>query len=603
MTLLVFFLINIAYPTFGVKLNISPTEVAVVSYEFPYRNEPDNKIKASCTDRSGTRTYMKYNLTDLGIDTEMAILWVNKEEQNNYAVLRLGFYYIEDDGWNSDISWNTQPCESVWPMNSKCQITPFYNYKTSEKVGVWESFNLTDVLRMEDDKVFSFVLKTVGKDKLCEIDQFISYGKNSFIEIDGCIPNWVMNDSLCELNDMKFAYYTDTRNCNSSYNLPRDNGTYIKCDYCLPNWTELITSCEPNDTMVGYFIDVNDCYSKTQLESDLVDPENKTYFCDYCLSEWTLNDTWGECQIGCTQYKNYYDIKECFGTELPPIPISRQCNYSHEEYVDIEAGKIFILDIKKEANISLDMMASRNITNGNVNITSYPESPVNSSFGIVEFGNFIDVSLNPAILEDMKWVMIKIYYTDEDVSESGVSERELRIYTFNEADSKWKKVSDSGVDTTLNYVWANVTHFSLYGIFENKEYCGDEVCNNNETYISCSEDCIQQTTATVPVSGRTMLTTTTTTSSTSITLLSTSTTSTISVFSTSTTSINPTTSTIKEESLFPTGNIIRTTGKFLSGNVNAMILTMSLFIVLFSVIILSPLRKKIMGLVKKQNMH
>jgi hypothetical protein len=66
--------------------------------------------------------------------------------------------------------------------------------------------------------------------------------------------------------------------------------------------------------------------------------------------------------------------------------------------------------------------------------------------------------------------MIKVYYTDAEVS--GLDESTLRLSWYNNDTGAWVSMSagtpawcnGAGVDTTNNYVWANVTHLSLYGV-------------------------------------------------------------------------------------------------------------------------------------------
>ena len=41
----------------------------------------------------------------------------------------------------------------------------------------------------------------------------------------------------------------------------------------------------------------------------------------------------------------------------------------------------------------------------------------------------------------------------------------LKIYYFNTTLGDWQLETNTNVDQTNNYVWANVTHFSLFGAF------------------------------------------------------------------------------------------------------------------------------------------
>ncbi len=78
---------------------------------------------------------------------------------------------------------------------------------------------------------------------------------------------------------------------------------------------------------------------------------------------------------------------------------------------------------------------------------------------------FIDIKVSPNITNAIRWYWLNISYTDAQVSAAGVAESNFRIWFYNTTTSGWQQEGDSGVETDLNYVWANVSHFSLFGIF------------------------------------------------------------------------------------------------------------------------------------------
>lgn len=62
---------------------------------------------------------------------------------------------------------------------------------------------------------------------------------------------------------------------------------------------------------------------------------------------------------------------------------------------------------------------------------------------------------------------IKIYYNKTYLDEHKISENSLVIYYYNtnEDPAVWQLEPDQGINTAEHYVWANVTHLSLFGIF------------------------------------------------------------------------------------------------------------------------------------------
>lgn len=78
-----------------------------------------------------------------------------------------------------------------------------------------------------------------------------------------------------------------------------------------------------------------------------------------------------------------------------------------------------------------------------------------------DLGKYISVDSN-IIHPRINWPLeLRIYYNDADVSAAGINESTLKMYRWN--GSSWAVVADSGVNTSENYVWANLTSFSDYG--------------------------------------------------------------------------------------------------------------------------------------------
>jgi hypothetical protein len=63
------------------------------------------------------------------------------------------------------------------------------------------------------------------------------------------------------------------------------------------------------------------------------------------------------------------------------------------------------------------------------------------------------------------WTVLRLYYSDADLSAT-FSEDSLRVYKFNTSTYVWDRYDtpNGGVNTTENYVWANLTEFSNFSI-------------------------------------------------------------------------------------------------------------------------------------------
>jgi len=86
-------------------------------------------------------------------------------------------------------------------------------------------------------------------------------------------------------------------------------------------------------------------------------------------------------------------------------------------------------------------------------------------------GEYINIDASDNIEEGMSWVMINVTYDDSGMS--SMEKRRLRLNWYNETSGEWVRLVSAGnppccygagVNTDENYVWANVSHFSDYGM-------------------------------------------------------------------------------------------------------------------------------------------
>lgn len=76
-------------------------------------------------------------------------------------------------------------------------------------------------------------------------------------------------------------------------------------------------------------------------------------------------------------------------------------------------------------------------------------------------GIYIVINSTELNTSTLNWVVIKVYY-NRSALPRGVDESALRLYLFS--GGAWVKIEPGGVNTTAQYVWGNVTHFSTYAI-------------------------------------------------------------------------------------------------------------------------------------------
>lgn len=120
-----------------------------------------------------------------------------------------------------------------------------------------------------------------------------------------------------------------------------------------------------------------------------------------------------------------------------------------------------------------------------------------------DVGKYLDINVSDNVLnatsDNIDWARIVIYFTATDLDRTGnmnstdpgdIDESSIGIYWFNELSGVWEKLSDDmgwvndiGINTTNDviygkeyegYIWANVSHLSMYGLF------GDEITQQAE---------------------------------------------------------------------------------------------------------------------------
>ncbi len=141
------------------------------------------------------------------------------------------------------------------------------------------------------------------------------------------------------------------------------------------------------------------------------------------------------------------------------------------------------------AGTILEVNTKYPVLNATVTLAKYTENPGSSNLGIPALNTYLEITSNSDLKTALSWVIIKMYYNESDIP-AGYNESNLRMYYYagNNTWTVYDGVSVGGVNTTENYVWANRTGFSIYGIFI-KPSCFDGFQNQGETGVDCGGPC------------------------------------------------------------------------------------------------------------------
>jgi len=117
-------------------------------------------------------------------------------------------------------------------------------------------------------------------------------------------------------------------------------------------------------------------------------------------------------------------------------------------------------------NMTLEMITNSD-TQGAVTLVKYDSQPpqVSTNTFASPLNKYVDIVVDDSIKNQLNYSIIKMYYTDAELSAANLQESTLRLSRWNGTD--WVKFDPptGGVDADNNFVWANTSSFSTWGIF------------------------------------------------------------------------------------------------------------------------------------------
>jgi SAM-dependent methyltransferase len=218
---------------------------------------------------------------------------------------------------------------------------------------------------------------------------------------------------------------------------------------------------------------LNDFSITATINSTLLNCIEKTNGTFYCYSvsegnEYELNSGISTLHLNITSKLNLQPSDYDFSLSILTAVVGAPTGSYSDSSLSTDANNQILIDAPA-TGASLQIQTSQSITGASINITSYNSTLVNASIGIPSLNKYIEIEASQEIKNNLEWVIIKVYYTDSEVSATGIDESTLRLYYYNDTTSTWTAYNppNGGVDTSNNYVWANTTHLSLWGVFGN----------------------------------------------------------------------------------------------------------------------------------------
>ena len=191
---------------------------------------------------------------------------------------------------------------------------------------------------------------------------------------------------------------------------------------------------------------------------------NSLYGINSCITTNATNNYWGSLSGPYHSTLNPNGTGDNVSDNVNFIPwLTALVKGGTEESVKEGENEIDAVD---EADTSLEINTT---TNNTVRVISYEESPVGEPNVVKSTGKYVQVEVENKT--NVEWpIAIKIYYTQEDLNNAGITEGQIiGIYFYNESSGEWQPYNDTGVNTTdiivngkhyAGYAWANAWHLT-----------------------------------------------------------------------------------------------------------------------------------------------
>lgn len=294
-----------------------------------------------------------------------------------------------------------------------------------------------------------------------------------------CKEDWNITYGACLSDDRKLKYYLDKNECGTSKNLPIGNGTYEICDYDNnpPNVTNLVVN--PKYGNVGILVNISlSIFDESEINSAIAYVQNpdekdikvlvlknntKNTFSSILSTE---NMGEGTYLIDMLVNDSNNNRREYDNIGIIALASHAKAAFTNNSLI-IRHNDKYQIDAKETANALLELKTMYDIEEAAISMAHYSKSFYNLSTNLSEFGRYLDVIADNKIKQNISSVALRIYYTDQEIINSGLNEETLKIHYFNETSNKWEALN-SNVNVSGNYVEVTLEHLSTFGVFGEK---------------------------------------------------------------------------------------------------------------------------------------
>jgi len=292
----------------------------------------------------------------------------------------------------------------------------------------------------------------------------LEYGTNFSYDIN--VTNGIANFSINDTTNFAINFSTGilTNNTILSVGMLTLN---ISVNDSLGNINEGIINVTVQDTVLPIF---------TQIPTNQIINTSDSFSYDinvtdnYALANFSINDTTNFAINFSTGILTNNTILSAIIYHIN-LSVNDSSGNINSSLIYLTANYIQTVNITANTSMELNLTQDVNLTlyvNENVNTTLLISTVTpNSTPSSLTSLKSVNISVDSNTKGNLSWAYIKIYYTTAELAAANIDESTLKIYYHNLSvvPSTWVLEPNQGVDTTNNFVWANVTHFSLYGSF------------------------------------------------------------------------------------------------------------------------------------------
>lgn len=415
-----------------------PPPVDTVLFSSNYTSEWEN---TSVVNHSGSEYY--HNIQNLPVGT-FGHIWYANDTENNWNSTDLQTFTIQD---------TTPPIVKIQsPLNQTYATNLVWANVTLHEAGSWCGRNLDG---------------------------------NTNVTMTNSSGNW--NNQMTGLSEGSHnvrVYCNDTAgNMNGS----SANIVYFTVDTTPPTISNVTIT--PNTTTNGTLITINATITdalgvNSSTVKAYIQKPDETILSNITLSNVSslYNGTWNTTGFSTGTYFVDINATDISGNQrkennIATIVLSAESgaiggNIINNTVSTVNNQTTVTVTTSSNTNVTLEITTNQTISNASVSVTEYSKNPAGSGFTLTALGKYIEIDVSPELENALKWTIIKIYYTDTEVSTAGLDESSLIIEYYNATYGNWTTYStpfgiapSCEVNTTANFIRANTTHFSVLGLF------------------------------------------------------------------------------------------------------------------------------------------